>query len=106
MVIVSAVIPTRGRPELLRRAVRSALAQTLREIEVVIVIDGENSPPTFRWKSWTQQDGRVRRITLSSRLVDRTPETGGSDAAQANGSRFWMTMTNGFRGNSRPRSRR
>ena len=40
MVTVSAVIPTRGRPELLRRAVRSALAQTLREIEVVVVIDG------------------------------------------------------------------
>ncbi len=43
MVLVSAVIPTRGRPELLRRAVRSALAQTLREIEVVVVIDGEDS---------------------------------------------------------------
>ncbi len=42
MVIVSAVIPTRGRPELLQRAVRSALAQTLREIEVVVVIDGED----------------------------------------------------------------
>ena len=43
MVLVSAVIPTRGRPELLRRAVRSALAQTLREIEVVVVIDGEDA---------------------------------------------------------------
>ena len=43
MVIVSAVIPTRGRPELLVRAVRSALSQTLREIEVVVVVDGEDS---------------------------------------------------------------
>ena len=43
MIIVSAVIPTRGRPELLLRAVCSALAQTLREIEVVVVIDGEDA---------------------------------------------------------------
>jgi glycosyltransferase involved in cell wall biosynthesis len=42
MVIVSAVIPTRGRPELLLRAVRSVLAQTLREIEAVVVIDGQD----------------------------------------------------------------
>ena len=37
---VSVVIPTRQRPALVPRAVRSALAQTLREIEVVVVVDG------------------------------------------------------------------
>lgn len=37
---VSAVIPTRGRPGLVQRAVDSALAQTLAEIEVIVVIDG------------------------------------------------------------------
>jgi glycosyltransferase involved in cell wall biosynthesis len=37
---VSVVIPTRGRPELAERAVRSALAQDLEEIEVVVVVDG------------------------------------------------------------------
>ncbi|MEA2258766.1 MAG: hypothetical protein QOJ51_1591, partial [Acidobacteriaceae bacterium] len=36
MVNVSVVIPTRGRPDLLQRAVRSALAQTLRGIEVIV----------------------------------------------------------------------
>lgn len=38
--IVSVVIPTVKRPELVMRAVRSALAQTLKPIEVIVVIDG------------------------------------------------------------------
>ncbi len=38
--IVSVVVPTRHRPDLVVRAVSSALAQTLSDIEVVVVIDG------------------------------------------------------------------
>jgi glycosyltransferase involved in cell wall biosynthesis len=38
--IVSVVIPTRNRPGLVVRAVNSALAQSLAEIEVVVVVDG------------------------------------------------------------------
>ncbi|ULA64046.1 MAG: Glycosyltransferase involved in cell wall [Nitrospira sp.] len=38
--LVSVVIPTVNRPQLVVRAVRSALAQTLQSIEVVVVIDG------------------------------------------------------------------
>ncbi len=38
--LVSIVIPTRNRPLLVRRAVASAMAQTLLEIEVIVVIDG------------------------------------------------------------------
>lgn len=38
--MVSVVIPTRHRPDLVVRAVSSALAQTLADIEVVVVIDG------------------------------------------------------------------
>lgn len=38
--LVSAVIPTRNRPGLVSRAVRSVLAQSLREIECIVVIDG------------------------------------------------------------------
>ena len=40
---VSVVIPTAGRPRLVTRAVESALSQTLREIEVVVVIDGPDT---------------------------------------------------------------
>jgi len=39
-VMVSVVIATRNRPRLLVRAVESALSQTLREIEVLVVLDG------------------------------------------------------------------
>ncbi len=38
--LVSVVIPTRSRCRLLPRAVRSALSQSLRRIEVIVVIDG------------------------------------------------------------------
>lgn len=41
--LVSVVIPTRNRPELVIRAVRSALAQTLASLEVIVVIDGPDS---------------------------------------------------------------
>ncbi|HEX2416561.1 MAG TPA: glycosyltransferase family 2 protein [Micromonosporaceae bacterium] len=37
---ISVVIPTRNRPGLVTRAVRSALDQTFRDIEVVVVVDG------------------------------------------------------------------
>jgi glycosyltransferase involved in cell wall biosynthesis len=37
---VSAIIPTRGRPDLVVRAVRSALAQTYEDLEVIVVVDG------------------------------------------------------------------
>jgi glycosyltransferase involved in cell wall biosynthesis len=80
MVIVSAVIPTRGRPELLRRAVRSALAQTLREIEVVVVIDGaDRHQPCL--EELAQQDSRVRVITLSSSVGGSDARNRGVDAA-------------------------
>jgi hypothetical protein len=43
-VIVSVVIPTYQRPDLVIRAVRSALGQTVAEIEVIVVVDGRDEP--------------------------------------------------------------
>jgi glycosyltransferase involved in cell wall biosynthesis len=40
MPLISVVIPTFNRPDLLRRAIESALAQTLGDIEVLVVING------------------------------------------------------------------
>src|SRR5580693_6524934 len=73
MVLVSAVIPTRGRPELLLRAVRSVLAQTLREIEVVVVIDGEDPATERALAEFVREDSRIRVIALAMSV-------GGSDA--------------------------
>jgi glycosyltransferase involved in cell wall biosynthesis len=39
---VSVVIPTFERPDLVQRAVRSALAQTVADIEVIVVVDGRD----------------------------------------------------------------
>ncbi len=40
--IVSVVIPTHDRPQLVKRAVNSVRAQTLQELEIIVVIDGED----------------------------------------------------------------
>ena len=39
---VSVIIPTRDRPQLVKRAVNSVRAQTLKELEIIVVIDGED----------------------------------------------------------------
>jgi glycosyltransferase involved in cell wall biosynthesis len=71
--IVSVVIPTRGRPELVERAVRSALAQTLRRIEVIVVIDGEDRVTELTLAAMARHDARLKVLPLSTRV-------GGSDA--------------------------
>jgi glycosyltransferase involved in cell wall biosynthesis len=38
--LVSVIIPTANRPHLVVRSVQSALAQTIQNIEVIVVIDG------------------------------------------------------------------
>ena len=54
---VTIVIPTRDRPTLLVGAVESALAQTVRAIEVLVVDDGSVEPPQPVWT-----DDRVRLL--------------------------------------------
>jgi len=64
---VSVVIPTRNRYSVLLRAVRSALAQTVREIEVIVVIDGEEQSDSA--KAVAQLDERrVRCIVLQEKV--------------------------------------
>lgn len=41
--LVSVVIPTRNRPNLLLRAIQSALTQTYQQLEIVVVIDGSRT---------------------------------------------------------------
>jgi glycosyltransferase involved in cell wall biosynthesis len=81
VVRVSAVIPTRGRPALLRRAVRSALGQTLREIEVVVVIDGEDSATKRALQDLMDEDGRVRVVALATSVGGSDARNRGVDAA-------------------------
>jgi glycosyltransferase involved in cell wall biosynthesis len=63
--LVSAVIPTRGRPEMLLRAVHTALEQTHKDLEVIVIIDG---PDLATAEGLSQlSDPRVRVIALSAR---------------------------------------
>ena len=58
MSMVSVVIPTIGRPKLLQRAVRSVLDQSYRDIEVIVVIDGQD--PETRMTMARTLDPRLR----------------------------------------------
>lgn len=58
--LVSAVIPTRGRPELLANAVRSALRQTWPRMEVVVVVDGPDAVTAAQVAGFTDPRIRVR----------------------------------------------
>ena len=59
--LVSAIIPTRHRPQLLERAVASALAQTWSALDVVVVDDA--SEPEMRLPAF--EDPRVHVVRLS-----------------------------------------
>jgi glycosyltransferase involved in cell wall biosynthesis len=74
---VSVVIPTLGRPALVTRAVRSALAQTVGDIEVIVVVDGPDEATCRALAAVT--DPRVNVVAL--------PERGGAPSARNAGVR-------------------
>lgn len=72
--LVSVVIPTRDRSTLVPRAVHSALAQTLRGIEVIVVIDGADRATIDALRQIA--DPRLRLVPLE-------PPAGQADARNA-----------------------
>jgi glycosyltransferase involved in cell wall biosynthesis len=66
MTLVSTIIPTRNRPELLERAVRSVLAQTYTDFEVLIVIDGPDEKT--RPEALRAMDPRIEVIALPANV--------------------------------------
>lgn len=73
--IISTVIPTRNRPLIVDRAVKSALAQTFQQIEVIVIIDGSDA--STRAVLAEIEDPRLRVIEL--------PTRGGAAAARNTG---------------------
>lgn len=69
--LISVVIPTRGRPQLVVRAVKSALQQSHALLEVIVVIDGPDPETGCALK--VIDDDRLRVIALEE-------STGGSEA--------------------------
>ena len=64
--LVSAVIPTRNRPSMASKAARSALAQTIKSIEVIVVVDGPDEATVNELKQI--EDPRLRVIALPVNL--------------------------------------
>ena len=77
---VSAVIPTRNRPHLVVRAVRSALAQTYKNMEVIVVVDGPDSATSDALASY--EDDRLRVIVMPSAQGGQSARRAGIEAAQ------------------------
>lgn len=75
---VSVVIPTHGRPELVSRAVASALAQTVHNIEVIVVVDGPDPATVTALESIG--DPRLR--------IEVLPARGGAPNARNTGARL------------------
>ena len=63
---ITVIICTHGRPELVPTAVRSALAQTLPEIEVLVVVDGPDGSTEAALRQFT--DPRLRVEVLPENL--------------------------------------
>lgn len=83
---VSVVIPTRGRPTLLLRAVRSVLAQAMEDWELVVVVDGPD-PETLAVLS-DIRDPRIRTIVNRESLGGGGARNTGIEAARA----IWIAL--------------
>jgi glycosyltransferase involved in cell wall biosynthesis len=78
---VAAVIPTRNRPDLVCRAVQSVLAQTVRDIECIVVIDGPDSPTELALREI--DDPRLRVLALPESVGACEARNTGARAARA-----------------------
>ncbi|SDZ21642.1 Glycosyl transferase family 2 [Asanoa ishikariensis] len=78
---VSVVIPTRSRPALVTRAVRSVLAQTFDNIEVIVVVDGPDDETVATLQAI--DDPRLRTVVLPRRGGAPNARNAGVGAAQA-----------------------
>jgi glycosyltransferase involved in cell wall biosynthesis len=78
--IVSAVIPTRNRAELVCRAVHSVLLQTMRAIECIVVIDGPDAATLHALSEIS--DTRLRIIALDENVGGCEARNVGARAAR------------------------
>ncbi|WP_239097051.1 glycosyltransferase family 2 protein [Asanoa ferruginea] len=78
---MSVVIPTFARPDLVTRAVRSVLAQTVPDLEVVVVVDGPDDATCAALG--VIDDGRVRVVPLTAQGGAQNARNVGVGAARA-----------------------
>jgi glycosyltransferase involved in cell wall biosynthesis len=79
---LSIVIPTRNRQQLVRRAIESALAQSLSDLEVIVVDDGSDPPLVL------DQGKRLRLVPLPARSGPGAARNAGLAVARGK----WITF--------------
>src|SRR5687768_10631842 len=79
--LVSVIIPTYRRPYMCVRAVRSALKQTLGQIEVIVVVDGRDDATVQLLERI--DDGRLRVCVPSTNLGNADARNSGVAASRA-----------------------
>jgi len=79
--LVSVVIPTFRRPQLVRRAVEGVLRQSMREIEAIVVVDGHD--PEVLQALGSVSDTRLRVKTLATGLGCAGARNAGVSEARA-----------------------
>ena len=84
--LVSVVIPTCGRPDLIEAAVESALRQTLADIEVVVVVDGAGQETCDVLAKI--DDPRLRVVPLSPQRGNAGARNAGIEACRAD----WIAL--------------
>jgi glycosyltransferase involved in cell wall biosynthesis len=80
--MVTAVIPTRNRPVLVLRAVRSVLAQTYQNIEVIVVIDGPDQATVLALEAVQASEARLRILALPQSVGACDTRNAGINAAK------------------------
>ena len=83
---VSVVIPTHNRADLVPRAVCSALSQTYRDLEVIVVVDGPDEDTVVTLEDI--QDARLRIVELPRSVGAASARNVGVDVAEGN----WIAL--------------
>jgi glycosyltransferase involved in cell wall biosynthesis len=86
--LVSVVIPTRNRPDSVLRAVASVSAQTFREIEIVVVIDGPDSETVVALTAAQASEPRLRFLALDHNQGGSGARNRGIEAAKGD----WIAL--------------
>src|SRR5579859_2653801 len=79
--VVSVIIPTVRRPTLLARAADSVLTQTMRDLELIVIVDGPDDATVASLA--TIRDDRLRVIQIPSSIGPGNARNAGAATARA-----------------------
>ncbi|OJF90672.1 glycosyltransferase family A protein [Alkalibacterium sp. 20] len=79
--MISVVIPTHNRADLLERAVKSVKEQTIRDLEIIVISDGSTDDTDLVVNKMMEQDDRIHFITYKTPQGANTARNKGIEAA-------------------------